>query len=101
MMRFNKSFIGYVIYWVLRFDATFRQLILSLFFIQVEGKGHNIRRSLVDGNEASVFIGPGLHTLDIAIDMIGRLLFWTCSQANAINVTRFVHSFFTKVMVDN
>lgn len=71
----------------------YTSLNLNKYLNQVEGKGHNIRRSLVDGTEASIFIGPGLQTFDIAIDMIGRLLFRTCSQKNAINVTRFVITF--------
>lgn len=33
------------------------------------------------------FINPGSQPFDLAIDIIGRLLFWTCSHANAINIT--------------
>lgn len=56
----------------------------------MEGRSHSIKRALVNGTRASVLVGSGSQPFDIAIDVIGRLLFWTCSHSNSINVTRFV-----------
>lgn len=44
--------------------------------------------------------------IDLAIDLVGRLLFWTCSLRNTINVTRFVNNrlpffFITLILLDN
>lgn len=63
-----------------------------MFYVlhQIEGKGHSIRRSYENGTKASIFVPPGSQPFDLAIDIIGRLLFWTCSHANTINVTRYV-----------
>lgn len=58
-------------------------------FQQIEGKSHSIRRSFDNGTKTTVFIGPRSQPYDIAIDIIGRLLFWTCANANTINVTRY------------
>ncbi|XP_025837382.1 low-density lipoprotein receptor-related protein 6 [Agrilus planipennis] len=56
----------------------------------IEGKTHSIRRALDSGLHMSVVV-PGSqnqHPFDIAIDAIGRLLFWSCAAQEAINVTR-------------
>lgn len=61
--------------------------------LQIEGgKGHTIRKALDNGSRASevVVSSGGSQPFDMAIDFVGRLLFWTCSHANSINVTRFV-----------
>lgn len=50
-----------------------------------------------NGTKTSLVIGgnsnSGAHSqpFDLAIDIIGRLLFWTCSHANTINITRWVN----------
>lgn len=63
----------------------------SLFFEflkQIEGKEHSIWRSFNNGTTATVFNETKSQPFDIAIDIIGRLLFWTCAFANTINVIR-------------
>lgn len=60
-------------------------------FHQIEGRSHSIKRSLANGTKTSVLVNIG-QPFDIAIDIIGRLLFWTCSYSNSINVTRYVNS---------
>lgn len=55
----------------------------------IEGRSHSIKRSLANGTKASVLVNSG-QPFDIAIDIIGRLLFWTCSYSNSINVTSFL-----------
>ena len=62
----------------------------ALLIFQVEGRSHSIKRALVNGTRATVLVGSGSQPFDIAIDVIGRLLFWTCSHSNSINVTRYV-----------
>ncbi|XP_033233133.1 low-density lipoprotein receptor-related protein 5-like [Drosophila pseudoobscura] len=48
-----------------------------------------IKRSLTNGTKVSLLANSG-QPFDIAIDIIGRLLFWTCSYSNSINVTSFL-----------
>uniref|UniRef100_A0A0A1WEM1 Low-density lipoprotein receptor-related protein 6 n=1 Tax=Zeugodacus cucurbitae TaxID=28588 RepID=A0A0A1WEM1_ZEUCU len=55
----------------------------------VEGRSHSIKRSLANSSYIKILVGSGAQPFDIAIDVIGRLLFWSCSYANTINVTRF------------
>ncbi|XP_037825188.1 low-density lipoprotein receptor-related protein 6 [Lucilia sericata] len=62
---------------------------ITHFVYWVEGRSHSIKRALVNGTRASVLVGSGSQPFDIAIDVIGRLLFWTCSHSNSINVTSF------------
>ncbi|XP_055856668.1 low-density lipoprotein receptor-related protein 6 [Episyrphus balteatus] len=55
----------------------------------VEGRSHSIKWSPVNGTRVTTLVGSGSQPFDIAIDVIGRLLFWTCSHTNTINVTNF------------
>ncbi|KAH8340133.1 hypothetical protein KR067_010390 [Drosophila pandora] len=55
----------------------------------IEGRSHSIKRSLVNGTKVSQLANSG-QPFDLAIDIIGRLLFWTCSYSNSINVTSFL-----------
>ncbi|XP_037945125.1 low-density lipoprotein receptor-related protein 6 [Teleopsis dalmanni] len=55
----------------------------------VEGRSHSIKRSPANGTRISVIVGSGSQPFDIALDVIGRLLYWTCSHSNSINVTSF------------
>ncbi|XP_033156520.1 low-density lipoprotein receptor-related protein 6 [Drosophila mauritiana] len=55
----------------------------------IEGRSHSIKRSLANGTKVSLLANSG-QPFDLAIDIIGRLLFWTCSQSNSINVTSFL-----------
>ncbi|XP_060653408.1 LOW QUALITY PROTEIN: low-density lipoprotein receptor-related protein 6 [Drosophila nasuta] len=55
----------------------------------IEGRSHSIKRSLANGTKVNVLVNSG-QPFDIAIDIIGRLLFWTCSYSNSINVTSFL-----------
>lgn len=52
-----------------------------------------IRRARDNGSSASNVVGgrgggPAHHPIDLALDPISHLLFWTCAGTNAINVTR-------------
>lgn len=62
---------------------------VSFITRQIEGKSQSIRRSFDNGTKAAQFIGPGSQPFDITIDIIGRLLFYTCPLSNTINVTRY------------
>ncbi|ERL91934.1 hypothetical protein D910_09257, partial [Dendroctonus ponderosae] len=56
----------------------------------IDAKLHAIKVSNIITPDTSVFV-PGGHDIkpfDIAVDSIGRLLFWTCALQNVINVTR-------------
>lgn len=65
---------------------------------QIEGKTHSIKRALDDGSQAAQIIvssgsssrgsGALINPYDLALDPIGRLLFFTCTIQEAINVTR-------------
>lgn len=60
------------------------------FLFQIDGRS-TVRRSLDNGTKTTLVIGgSGSHSqpFDLAIDIVGRLLFWTCSHANTINITR-------------
>ncbi|CAH0560791.1 unnamed protein product [Brassicogethes aeneus] len=59
----------------------------------IEGKSHSIKRLEASGNSANditmvVSGNEGVVPFDLAVDTIGRLLFWTCSAENIINITR-------------
>lgn len=63
------------------------------FHLQIEGgKGHSIRKAPDNGTRASeIVVAPSVgvsQPFDIAVDFVGRLLFWSCSLMNSINVTR-------------
>lgn len=67
---------------------------LVIFFIifkkKIDGRG-SVRKSMENGTKPTLIIGgSGSHSqpFDLALDIIGRLLFWTCSHANTINITR-------------
>uniref|UniRef100_A0A1A9WIS8 EGF-like domain-containing protein n=1 Tax=Glossina brevipalpis TaxID=37001 RepID=A0A1A9WIS8_9MUSC len=62
---------------------------ITHFVYWVEGRSHSIKRSLINGTRPLVLVGSGSQPFDIAIDVIGRLLFWTCSHSNTINITSF------------
>lgn len=60
----------------------------------MEGKTHSIKRVSETGLHMSVII-PGNqdhHPFDIAVDALGRLLFWSCASQDVINVTRLDNS---------
>jgi len=64
-----------------------------LFAFQIDSRQNVIRRSRDNGSTASIVAGgraggPPQHPFDLALDPISRLLFWTCADTNAINVTR-------------
>lgn len=57
----------------------------------IDGKSHSIKRSHDNGTRISVVVGnpsDALHPMDLALDVYGMQLFWTCAQTNTINVTR-------------
>ncbi|XP_014229515.1 low-density lipoprotein receptor-related protein 6 [Trichogramma pretiosum] len=54
-----------------------------------DGRSSSIRKALENRTHATVVIPGGLgHPFDLALDPLGRLLFWSCAMNDAINVTR-------------
>ncbi|KAJ8675255.1 hypothetical protein QAD02_011041 [Eretmocerus hayati] len=54
-----------------------------------DGRTSSIRKTLENRTHAVVVLPGGSgHPFDLALDPLGRLLFWSCSMNDAINVTR-------------
>ncbi|XP_011500691.1 PREDICTED: low-density lipoprotein receptor-related protein 6 isoform X2 [Ceratosolen solmsi marchali] len=54
-----------------------------------DGRSSSIRKALENRTHAVVVLPGGTgHPFDLALDPLGRLLFWSCSMNDAINVTR-------------
>ncbi|XP_058789142.1 low-density lipoprotein receptor-related protein 6 [Phymastichus coffea] len=54
-----------------------------------DGRTSSIRKALENRTHAVVVLPGGTgHPFDLALDPLGRLLFWSCSMNDAINVTR-------------
>lgn len=53
--------------------------------LQIDGK---TIRSSENGSKPSVINVGGSQPFDLAYDVIGKLLFWTCAHKNSINITR-------------
>ncbi|CAH1985142.1 unnamed protein product [Acanthoscelides obtectus] len=74
----------------------------SNFLYWIDGKSHLIKRSEASGSRSEaighrsdnivVASNPELSPFDLAVDAIGRLLFWTCASKDVINVTRLDNS---------
>nr|CAH7753133.1 unnamed protein product [Callosobruchus chinensis] len=74
----------------------------SNFLYWIDGKSHLIKRSEASGSRSEaighrtdnvvVASNPDLSPFDLAVDAIGRLLFWTCASKDVINVTRLDNS---------
>lgn len=69
----------------------------SRYLYWIEGKTHSIKRAPEDGNQPPTVLvssgaarggGAAINPYDLALDPIGRLLFWSCAAQDAINVTR-------------
>lgn len=58
------------------------------FFLQIDGDNQTIWRSFDNDTMPRQFLVTDSQPVDITIDIIGRLLFYTCSSTNTINVTR-------------
>jgi low density lipoprotein receptor-related protein 5/6 len=60
------------------------------FLYWIEGKAQSIKRADVTGGKMMTVVHgvKELQPFDLAIDPIGRLLFWTCVSQDVINVTR-------------
>lgn len=61
--------------------------------LQIDNRQKVIRKSRDNGSAASVVAGgraggPSQQPVDLALDPISHLLFWTCAETNAINATR-------------
>ncbi|XP_047359021.1 low-density lipoprotein receptor-related protein 6 [Vespa velutina] len=55
----------------------------------IDGRNLSIRKTLDNRTHASVVISGGSgHPFDLALDPLGRLLFWSCATNDAINVTK-------------
>ncbi|XP_052873130.1 low-density lipoprotein receptor-related protein 6 [Anopheles cruzii] len=61
--------------------------VLTRHIYWIDGRGPVIRRAFDNGTNAKVSINPTSSPFDMAIDPIGRLLFWSCSHTNTINIT--------------
>lgn len=56
-----------------------------------------IKRCHENGSNSNTFIGNNGYTFnlyDLALDPFNRLLFWTCSATDVINMTRLTNSSF-------
>lgn len=70
---------------------------LTQFVYWIDNRQKVIKRSRDNGSGSSVFVGgradgPTQYPNDLALDPISHLLFWTCADTNAINVTRLDNS---------
>lgn len=55
----------------------------------IDGRTMSIRKAMENRTHASVVVAGGSgHPFDLALDPLGRLLFWSCTENDAINVTR-------------
>ncbi|XP_021709286.1 low-density lipoprotein receptor-related protein 6 [Aedes aegypti] len=61
--------------------------VVTRYVYWIDGRGPIIRRAFDNGTSAKVFIDPASSPFDMVIDPIGRLLFWSCSHTNTINIT--------------
>lgn len=62
---------------------------LTLKKIQIDGRSNSIKRAMENGTKPETFVSTGFQPFDLAIDVIGRHMFWSCSHANTINITRY------------
>lgn len=70
---------------------------VSRYLYWIEGKTHSIKRAPEDGSQPPTVLvssgaarggGAAINPYDLALDPVGRLLFWSCAAQDAINVTR-------------
>ncbi|KAK3878186.1 hypothetical protein Pcinc_017158 [Petrolisthes cinctipes] len=57
----------------------------------VDGRSPNIRRAHHNGSQARVFVTSDqdkIYPFDLALDPFTRILLWSCSKTNVINITR-------------
>ncbi|GAB0086083.1 Low-density lipoprotein receptor-related protein [Sergentomyia squamirostris] len=64
---------------VIEFDPVMK------FLYWIDGKA--VRKSAENGTKMSTVVSSGSQPFDMAIDFIGRLLYWTCSYTNSINIS--------------
>ncbi|GFQ74800.1 low-density lipoprotein receptor-related protein 6 [Trichonephila clavata] len=63
---------------------------VDMFVYWIDGKTKTIKKSHVNGSKVSTIVPnptDGIHPYDIAIDPYSRVVFWSCSLHNTINVT--------------
>ncbi|XP_018572633.1 low-density lipoprotein receptor-related protein 6 isoform X2 [Anoplophora glabripennis] len=62
----------------------------SNFLYWIDGKSRSIKRSEASGQSFNIVVpsNQNISPFDLAVDTIGRLLFWTCALTDVINVTR-------------
>ncbi|KAK4886602.1 hypothetical protein RN001_002873 [Aquatica leii] len=67
----------------------------------VEGKTHAIKRASDSSLSTSIVVpgNQGHNPFDIAVDVLGRLLFWSCASQDVINITRLDNSSTVGVVV--
>ena len=66
-------------------------LIITKYLQQIDGRAQSIKRAYDNGTHAGPAFVPysSIHfPFDMAVDPYARLLYWTCANTNAINVTR-------------
>ena len=70
----------------IEFDA------ITQYIYWIDGRSFAIRKSLENKTHGLVVVPGGFgHPFDLALDPIGRLLFWSCAMNDAINITRLDH----------
>ncbi|KFM78305.1 Low-density lipoprotein receptor-related protein 6, partial [Stegodyphus mimosarum] len=60
------------------------------FVYWIDGRTKTVRKSHINGTKVSVVVpnpNDNIHPYDIAVDLFSRVVFWSCSQHNTINVT--------------
>ena len=68
-----------------------QMLINTKYLQQIDGRAQSIKRAYDNGTHAGPAFVPSssIHfPFDMAVDPYTRLLYWTCANTNAINVTR-------------
>jgi hypothetical protein len=66
-------------------------LINTKYLQQIDGRAQSIKRAYDNGTHGGPAVVPSssIHfPFDMAVDPYARLLYWTCANTNAINVTR-------------
>lgn len=74
----------------------FLNFIFIIYNFQIDNRSHSIKKSEATGHREPtgqlytivVASSSDVSPFDLAIDVIGRLLFWTCSVQDVINVIR-------------
>ncbi|XP_012250592.2 low-density lipoprotein receptor-related protein 6 [Athalia rosae] len=62
---------------------------ITRYIYWIDGRMQSVKKALENKTHAELVVSGGSgHPFDLALDPLGRLLFWSCSENDAINVTR-------------